>query len=483
MVMCEYWALNLRAVEPRDTSGVALRGGKLCRDAPIGAGLLRLVQRAIFSGDVTLLAQKRADLRCGVRQDLVAHLVAGCVASCRKAELLLGCSGRRLGSECSVFGQQIRDRLGMRRPLGKTARVASRTRASDAGREGSSAVMRADDIVERNIPKVLWGVAVFEAAMAIRNVVVLPTPASVIIPIVQMILVAIAVVFALRLAKHPSTQDQTTWLIAGAAMAVGLSIPLEQALTGHGLLAANLGLMIVASGSLLVSTRAFVVTVLVLLAGWVLAVGTRTAWDVPFRDQAVLLVGALFAAVVLHAVRVSDRRSLVAALDRAVDVALRDELTGLWNRRGGRAAARTVIGMARADGQDMWCLFLDVRGLKQVNDTLGHDAGDRLLAGIGHSLQDFADDGVVVMRWGGDEFGLLGAGTPPESGELICAVEQSVGTSWGPLDHPWSLSPGWCRTGELDDSDVFDILVHGADQDMYRRRAQGDTAESGPPDN
>jgi diguanylate cyclase (GGDEF)-like protein len=89
------------------------------------------------------------------------------------------------------------------------------------------------------------------------------------------------------------------------------------------------------------------------------------------------------------------------------DVALLDELTGLYNRRGWFAVGNHEIERARRGGETRGLLFVDVDGLKQVNDALGHREGDRAIMAAADVLRSCARSSDVLGRLGGDEFVLL----------------------------------------------------------------------------
>jgi diguanylate cyclase (GGDEF)-like protein len=88
-------------------------------------------------------------------------------------------------------------------------------------------------------------------------------------------------------------------------------------------------------------------------------------------------------------------------------VALRDELTGLYNRRGWFVLAEHELERARRQGTARVLLFVDVDGLKQVNDTLGHREGDRAIADAAALFTAASRSSDIVGRLGGDEFVLL----------------------------------------------------------------------------
>src|SRR5690606_24126370 len=81
----------------------------------------------------------------------------------------------------------------------------------------------------------------------------------------------------------------------------------------------------------------------------------------------------------------------------------RDELTGLLNRKGWE---RQLARRSTVRGQNV-VFVADCNGLKRVNDTFGHAAGDRLITAAGHALAAALGDGAVVARLGGDEFAAL----------------------------------------------------------------------------
>lgn len=87
--------------------------------------------------------------------------------------------------------------------------------------------------------------------------------------------------------------------------------------------------------------------------------------------------------------------------------AVHDPLTGLLNRRGFASRARDMLVDAAHAGRSASLLFLDLDGFKQLNDGLGHAAGDTCLADVAQLLKDQLHPGDIVARIGGDEFLLL----------------------------------------------------------------------------
>jgi diguanylate cyclase (GGDEF)-like protein len=102
-----------------------------------------------------------------------------------------------------------------------------------------------------------------------------------------------------------------------------------------------------------------------------------------------------------------DRRAAARDLARAtayLRVADLDELTGALQRWPGMVALRRAVNHAQLAGWSLMIAFLDVDGLKQVNDRHGHAAGDELLRAVGSALRTSVRAEDLVIRYGGDEF-------------------------------------------------------------------------------
>jgi diguanylate cyclase (GGDEF)-like protein len=118
------------------------------------------------------------------------------------------------------------------------------------------------------------------------------------------------------------------------------------------------------------------------------------------------LAAALVCSVVGHFV--GSREDGLRALG-SVDV-----LTGLFNRRYFESTFDREIARAHRRQTPLALLVIDVDGLKQINDTLGHSAGDNALCAVADALQHSLRAEDLAARWGGDEFVVLA----PDTGEL-----------------------------------------------------------------
>lgn len=120
--------------------------------------------------------------------------------------------------------------------------------------------------------------------------------------------------------------------------------------------------------------------------------------------ELVALMGGLLSSQ-LVAARTADRGRRSVQIAEAL--AQTDALTGLTNRRGWDTLVEDAQMRIDAYGDLVAVAVLDLDGLKQVNDTLGHPAGDRLITTAARALESTAADGDRVARYGGDEFTIM----------------------------------------------------------------------------
>lgn len=171
----------------------------------------------------------------------------------------------------------------------------------------------------------------------------------------------------------------------------------------------------------------------------------------------------------------SDITVLKSQQDALERMAHYDMLTGLPNRRLLSDRLTQEIARARRAGRKLGVCFLDLDGFKDVNDRLGHEAGDALLCEIGRRLQFVVRAGDTVGRIGGDEFVVLltELGDQREGIEvierLLATIERPVplGQSSGQV----SASAGVSFFPD-DDADADELLRH-ADVAMYQAKLSG----------
>jgi diguanylate cyclase (GGDEF)-like protein len=184
------------------------------------------------------------------------------------------------------------------------------------------------------------------------------------------------------------------------------------------------------------------------------------------------LVSALAALAAVAAVRsrreARERAGEVAAVTAA---AITDPLTGILNRRGFTNVAQRELERAQRYGHPLALAFVDVRGLKNVNDTRGHQAGDELLRQVANLLKESSRSHDVVGRIGGDELAVM---LTEQGADGMAAVMSRVRTDLPAtrealgFDHDWDLTIGMAVFPR--DGGSLEDLLATADRRLYLQR-------------
>ncbi len=162
-------------------------------------------------------------------------------------------------------------------------------------------------------------------------------------------------------------------------------------------------------------------------------------------------------------------------VERTERLAMHDPLTDLPNRRMFEERLIATMEEARINRTTVACLVIDVDNFKQINDTLGHSAGDQLLRALAVRLSWHMTPRDILARTGGDEFTALLAGVNDEhhlrfiAGAMMSAGSVPIVIDGKPVDLHISigiaLSP--------DHADDIDSLRRAADQAMYTAKRRG----------
>lgn len=195
---------------------------------------------------------------------------------------------------------------------------------------------------------------------------------------------------------------------------------------------------------------------------------TRQGWlSAPYAAalSASVISIALFALVILMAGRIN-------ALERDLrDMSLTDELTGVLNRRGFNLLGEQAVLQAQRDQSALTVLFFDLDGLKQVNDSFGHEAGSQFLVEIATLLRSTFRGSDIVARIGGDEFAVVIHDDGVNAKIAMARMDESAAAMNQGADrrYPISYSVGEASS-DLTIDESFEQLVSRADAMMYKQK-------------
>lgn len=168
---------------------------------------------------------------------------------------------------------------------------------------------------------------------------------------------------------------------------------------------------------------------------------------------------------------ISEERAVEAELAR---LAMRDSLTGLWNRNFFSGEISRRAGSINRFGH-FAVLYIDVDHFKHINDSIGHSAGDALLCQVAHRLGALTEEGDVVARLGGDEFAML----INISDNDLRARQVATGLlsiMADPFDLDGMREHVGCSIGIAlapEDGDNVDVLMRNADLALYSAKDAG----------
>jgi diguanylate cyclase len=165
-------------------------------------------------------------------------------------------------------------------------------------------------------------------------------------------------------------------------------------------------------------------------------------------------------------------------------IALRDALTRLGNRRCLDQRLPEMIDQSRSTGDALLCVMMDLDDFKAVNDTLGHQTGDELLKVLGQLLEGSIRGEDLAVRLGGDEFAILMPGATIERGEQLTEslrnlLRQHVSTTM-PEAPAVDISAGLAVLREIEGGDASALLAK-ADQRLYQAKQAGKGCTAVPP--
>jgi diguanylate cyclase (GGDEF)-like protein len=163
-----------------------------------------------------------------------------------------------------------------------------------------------------------------------------------------------------------------------------------------------------------------------------------------------------------------DARARIAQLERLAD---EDSLAPIANRRAFVRELSRMIAFTRRYGPPSSVIYFDVNGMKQINDTHGHPAGDAALRHVAEILCRNVRESDIVGRLGGDEFGVILAQTSQEqaNAKAVALAQAISGTpfNWGKTAITVSTAYGVYSFSGSDDAQV---AIEAADKAMYQQK-------------
>ncbi len=168
---------------------------------------------------------------------------------------------------------------------------------------------------------------------------------------------------------------------------------------------------------------------------------------------------------------------LQAIIDGLCELSLKDPLTGLANRRHFRSVVDRSIDIVARSGEPALMLMLDIDHFKKVNDTYGHQAGDRVLQAIAKALESCVRPMDTVARLGGEEFAVMLPSCHPPFGNIVAerirkcieAMEIQIAPSQTlqvTISIGGAFAPEWVRS-------TATLWSERADLQLYRAKAEG----------
>jgi len=161
-----------------------------------------------------------------------------------------------------------------------------------------------------------------------------------------------------------------------------------------------------------------------------------------------------------------ERHEILQSLYRTTII---DELTGLYNRRGLHTLGNQQIELAKRYNDDIFVFYLDLDGMKTINDTLGHDYGDKALIGASKIMHKTFRTADILSRLGGDEFVAV---TVKAQYEFIPIIIQRIKDyiqteNEGLKEYQISMSIGVSKV-DLEHETPLDEAIKNADKEMYK---------------
>ena len=177
----------------------------------------------------------------------------------------------------------------------------------------------------------------------------------------------------------------------------------------------------------------------------------------------IFLIGLMMMGIVFFIISIRERKASKELMERR-KISITDDMTGIFNRRAYDEDCMKIVETNSVSR--MTLIMMDVNGLKYVNDTYGHVAGDELLIGAAKCIQTAMGEYGKVYRTGGDEFVALLECTKPQLQDMLETFEHIISGWKGTYQCELSISKG-IVVGKEHAGQTFDEMKKLADKLMY----------------
>jgi len=172
--------------------------------------------------------------------------------------------------------------------------------------------------------------------------------------------------------------------------------------------------------------------------------------------------------------RINNSIEALENIHKITNNAERDFLTGLYNRRYFFKNASKYFDDAQKNSEHFAIAMIDIDNFKKINDTYGHDAGDRAIVHLGDILRTNVSNEDIVARFGGEEFGVLLKGVSAKQAvEILERIRQNVQTSKTTGNNNeeinYTISIGLVTTND----ENLDASINEADMMLYNAKQNG----------
>lgn len=176
----------------------------------------------------------------------------------------------------------------------------------------------------------------------------------------------------------------------------------------------------------------------------------------------------------LRAKSTRRKHDLAQALERIQDLATRDSLTGLFNRRHMDELMQAEAQRCQRGGRSLCVALIDVDHFKAVNDAHGHGVGDEVLAAVARILAEGVREGDIVSRWGGEEFVVMFADADEQvAGQVLARVQYTLGAQAVSHRHAGLRITFSAGLAMLERDEQLASTIDRADQWLYAAKAAG----------